>query len=172
MLLSLDLGMWTGWGLFKDGRRVGSGTWVLAHRTVARGEMFLDKLLRTVRAQRVQVLAHEHVFSLHQHAGVDAAHLFGGWLELIEIVRIRHALPVVRVNTSEVHAAAGIVKPPRVPKDLSPTEHRRAQAERRDELKRRIVVAAHSRGWPVLNDNEADACFVGVAALAKGTGTT
>lgn len=36
--------------------------------------------------------------------------------------------------------------------------------------KRRLIAAAQER-WPsVEDDNEADACFVGLAALAKGTG--
>lgn len=171
MLLSLDLGMTTGWGLYRMGQRLGSGSWNLEHRWKARGDVFLELLLKTVSAQRVRVLAHEHVPSLHQHAGVDAAHLFGGWLLIIEMVRVRTAITVVRVTSPEVYRAAGVVRPPRAPKELSPTERRRAQADRRVELKRRIVLAAHARGWPVLNDNEADACFVGVAALAKGAGS-
>jgi hypothetical protein len=170
MLLALDLGMRTGWALFSNGRRLASGTWILADRWRARGDVFLDLLLRTVAAQRIQVIAHEHVPSLHQHAGVNAAHLFGGWLELIEIVRMRTTISVVRINTSEAHAAAGLVRPPRTPKGLSPAARRRSQAERREEIKRRTVAAAQARGWPVKDDNEADACFVALAALAKGTG--
>lgn len=168
MLLALDLGMTTGWSLWKDGARLASGTWRLAHRNRARGEVFLEMLLQTVKAHQIEVIAHEHVPSLHQHAGVDAAHLFGAWLELIEIVRMRHALSVVRVMTSEVHAAAGVVKPPRAGKGLTPTERRRYSAARRDAIKRQVIAAAHERGWQVLDDNEADACFVGAVALTRG----
>ena len=174
MLLALDLGLLTGWSLFRDAIRLSSGTWNLRNPfgsltcNRARGDVFLDKVLRTVAAQRVTVLAHEHVPSLHQHAGVDAAHLFGGWLELIEMVRCRTGIRVVRVTSPEVHAVSGVVMPPRITRGLPDVERRRAKADRREELKRRVVAAAQARGWQVLNDNEADACFVGVAALAKG----
>ena len=71
--------------------------------------------------------------------------------------------------TPEVHAAAGVVKQ-RAPKGLSESEKRKASAARRLDLKQQVVAAARARGWPVLDDNEADACFVGVVALTKGTG--
>lgn len=167
MLLALDLGMRCGWSLWTTaGRYLGSGTWQLGKdKSRDRGDVFLLRVQTKVQAQGVTVLAHEHVASLHQHAGADAAHLFGGWLMLLSMIARRTRVRLLRVEQPEVYAASGVKKAgPKVFPD---------KELRRTENKRRLIDAARVK-WPgVQDDNEADACFVGVAALAKvaeGTG--
>lgn len=160
LLLALDLAIACGWALFTfEGVRVASGTWKLvAQRGRSRfGHLLL--LLRTKVASGVTLVAYEHV---HHHAGNDAAHVFGGWLaqlvELQALTGVRH----VALRTQDLHTAAGVklVSRKEIPdKDL-----------RREENKRRMVAAAVARGWPVKDDNEAEACFCAVAALTQGTG--
>lgn len=54
--------------------------------------------------------------------------------------------------------------------DTSEAELRKAAKVRRDTNKASTIEAARARGWAVEDDNEAEACFCGVAALAKRTG--
>ena len=159
MLLALDLGMHTGWALFtRAGARLASGVWHLGKDQVRGrfGELLL--YLRTkVGAQGVKRVAYEHV---HHHTGIDAGHVYGGWLAVLD-----------PITTSEIHAIAG-VKRARSPKreGLSQADLRKAAKVRRDTNKMSTVEAARVRGWAVADNNEAEACFCGIAALAKGTG--
>lgn len=169
-LLALDLGMHCGWALFVGGQRIASGTWHLGKdRTRDRGEEFLLQLESFAKVHRVQVIAHEHVAVLKQHASADAAHLFGGWLMILAIVSKRTTARLHRVETPSVYAASG-VRPDRrrAPKGASKDERKRLAEARREENKRRVIEAARARGWQVGDDNEADACHVGLAAMAEG----
>lgn len=164
MLLALDLGMHCGWALFTStGTRLASGTWHFGkNKHLARGDEFLLRVQARSQGQRVATIAHEHVASLHQHAGADAAHLFGGWLMLLAMIGRRTGAKIVRIEQPQVYAASGVKKAS--PREFPDKELRRA------ENKRRLIAAAQAR-WPsVEDDNEADACFVGLAVLAEGTG--
>jgi len=170
-LLALDLGMTTGYAFFAAGQRLGSGVWHLgADRTRDRGDLFLLHVQSFVQSHGVEVIAHEHVPTLHQHASADAAHLFGGWLMLLSMVARRTRAKLHRVETPSVYAASG-VKPDRrpAPRGVTDAERRRLSEQRRARNKAAVVAAAQARGWPVRDDNEADACFVGLAALAERT---
>ncbi len=168
MLLALDLGTVCGWALFTAaGVLLASGTWRLDTDPYrGRFDAFFLRLLACAQAHGVKTIAHE---SVHRHAGTDAAHVFGGWLAIVEIVAERTRAEVVGVRTQEIHAAAGH-KPDRKrgPKAAAKAEQRRGAAARRRANKEAIVAAAQARGWQVADDNEADACFVGVAVLSKG----
>lgn len=170
MLLALDLGMHTGWSVWtSEGRYLASGVWHLGSDAV-RGR-FGELLLRAqtkVAAQRARRVAYEHV---HRHAGTDAAHVYGGWLAVLDMLRCLTHVELVPVTTSEIHAIAK-VKRARSPKVAGQTEAevRRASQARRKINKQATVAAARTRGWLVADDNEAEACFCGAAALAKGTG--
>lgn len=160
-LLALDLGLKCGWALFEGERRVASGVWLLGKdRTRDRGDEFLLRLQSFVSSHGVEVVAHEHVAALQQHASADAAHLFGGWLMILAIVARRTTARLYRIETPAVYRASGIQR--------AKAREFRDKAKRRAENKRRVIEAASRRGWPVQDDNEADACFVGVAALAEG----
>lgn len=160
--LALDLATACGWALFSAaGERIASGTWKL--RASAGRSRFghLLLLLRSKVAQGVQVVAYEHV---HRHAGPIAAHVFGGWLaqleELVALTNVR----LVALRTQDLHDAAGV--------KLVSRKEQPDKELRREENKARMVAAARARGWPVRDDNEAEACFCGLAALTQGTGAT
>lgn len=170
MLLALDLGTHTGWALFSRGERLASGTWLLGKdRTRDRGDEFLMRVQSLVQSHGVKVIAHEHVPSIHQHASADAAHLFGGWLMLLAMISRRTTAKVVRIETPEVYAASGVRRDGRrAPKGASEADRKHLAGERRENNKALVIAAAAARGWIVGDDNEADALFVGVAALAQG----
>jgi hypothetical protein len=172
-LLALDLGTKCGWAYFEGGQRAASGTWHLDQdRTRDRGDVFLARVESFVKSHKVDVIAHEHVASLHQHTSADAAHLFGGWLMLLAMLHRRTRVRVYRVETPSVQAASGAkLDRRRAPKGASDAERKRLAAERRENNKQAAIDAARERGWPVGDDNEADACSVGVAALAEGAGS-
>lgn len=160
-LLALDLGMLCGWSLFFDGVRIASGTWRLGHDpTRGRFDEFFLRVLSAVQAQRIEVVGYEHV---RRHMGATAAHVFGGWLAQLDTMQHRTRARLVGVRTQDLHAAAGV-------ETASRREFPDKEA-RREENKRRMVAAAHARGWPVTDDNEAEACFVGLFVLSKGAGT-
>lgn len=160
-MLALDLGMHTGWSLWTlRGRMLASGVWHLGKDTTRGrfGELRL-RVQTKVSAQGVKRIAYEHV---RHHAGTTAAHVFGGWLAALDEVRCLTRVSLHGFRTQDLHTAAGIV--PASKKEIPDRELRRA------ENKRRMVAAAHARGWPVADDNEAEACFCGLAALTQRTG--
>lgn len=187
MLLALDLGMHCGWALFTAaGRRLASGTWHLGKDKVRGryGELLL-RLRTKVGGQGVRLVAYEHV---HHHTGIDAGHVYGGWLAVLDMLVHATRVLLVPITTSEIHAVAG-VKRARTPKsgtlrhvgnsgevvlvrggEPTQAELRKAAKVRRDTNKASTIEAARARGWAVEDDNEAEACFCGVAALAKRTG--
>ena len=171
MLLALDLGMRTGWSLWTSGGRLlASGVWRLGkdHGRGRFGELLL-RLRARVGAHGVKVVAYEHV---HHHTGNDAAHVYGGWLAVLDMLAHLTGVELVPITTPEIHAIAGVKRAtsPRV-EGQADAERRAARATRRKENKTAIVAAARARGWLVADDNEAEACFCGAAALAKRTGS-
>lgn len=165
-LLALDLGTTCGWAFFAGGERLASGTWQLDKAGSGRFEAFFVHLLSFVQSHRIETIAHE---SVHRHFGVDAAHVFGGWLAIVDMVAGRTRARIVSVRPQGIHAAAAAhIDRRRAPKGASPAERRKLAEARRRRNKAAVIEAAHARGWQVENDNEADACFVGVAALKGG----
>lgn len=162
-LLALDLGLHCGWALFEGERRIASGVWHLGKdKTRDRGDEFLLRVQSFVSSHGVAVVAHEHVAALLQHVSADAAHLFGGWLTLLAMTARRTGARLHRVETPAVYRASGVKR--------ATAREFRDKAKRREENKRRVVEAARRRGWEVADDNEADACFVALAALAEREG--
>lgn len=165
-LLALDLGLKCGWALFGGGARLASGTWHLAEDGGSRFNALHIRLLSLVQSHGVTTIAYE---SVHRHAGTDAAHVFGGWLAILELVAGRTRAKVVGVRPQDIHAAAAVrTDRRRAPKGASKTERRQISESRRKNNKSAVIEAAHARGWPVKDDNEADACFAGLAAQAEG----
>lgn len=157
-MLALDLGMHTGWSLWPRGQRLASGVWHLgSDRTRTRWQEFELRLMSFVQAQRVRRIAYEHV---RRHAGTTAAHVFGGWLAVLQNVAMRTAATLTPLRPQDLHAAAAVA--------LAKKSEIADREQRREENKRRMVAAAQARGWDVADDNEAEACFVGLAAVTKG----
>lgn len=170
MLVGLDLGTLCGWSLWHAGRLLNSGLWSLADvkpRRLAgsslathgrsRYEVFERRLEALVVSHRVDGIAFEDV---HAHAGVTAAHVFGGWKAIVGVVAARCSVPVHAVTTGQLRQAAGVA--------FASKSEIADGDERRKENKRRTVAAAAALGWPVADDNEADAIFVGAVVARRG----
>lgn len=164
MLVGLDLGTLCGWSLWHAGRLLNSGLWSLADIRArpavagrSRYEVFERRLEALVVSHRVDGIAFEDV---HAHAGVTAAHVFGGWKAIVGVVAARCSVPVHAVTTGQLRQAAGVAF-------ASKSEIADAD-KRRKENKRRTVAAAAALGWPVGDDNEADAIFVGAVVARRG----
>jgi len=147
-LLSLDLGTQTGWAVFADGHRVASGTWNLS------GSRFEGGGMRYLRFERhltdalpgVTVVAFEEV---RRHAGTTAAHVYGGLLAILTKTCELAGVPYVGIPVATIKKCAT----------------RLGNAG-----KDRMIAAAIGRFGLEANqvdDNEADALFVGVAALEE-----
>jgi len=167
-LLALDLATACGWAVFDAGERVASGTWKLKASPGRSRFGHLLLLLRSRVATGVSVVAYEHV---HRHVGIDAAHVFGGWLAQLEELVALTGVRLVPITTSQIHAVAK-VKRARSPKVAGQTKAEKARAAklRRDKNKAATIAAACARGWPVEDDNEAEACFCGLVALTQRAG--
>lgn len=172
MLLSLDLGTTCGWALFTaNGTRRASGVWSLDEDPRrSRFELFRLRVLSTVGAYGVRRVAYEHV---RRHAATTAAHVFGGWLAALDEIVYRAAVQLVPLRPQDIHRVAGVeADRSRPPKDAAKAERRRASAARREKNKSAVLAAARARwGETIRDDNEADALFGGVAALAQGAGS-
>lgn len=158
MLLSLDLGTRCGWAVWRvDGSRLASGVWQLDEDPRRhRGDLFLLRLLSVVGAYKIRRIAYEHA---RRHTGTTAAHVFGGWLVILQIVARRTGASLHALRTQDMQAAGGVE-----------TASRKAfpdKQARREENKRRAVAAAQARGWNVVDDNEAEALFAGLASLRR-----
>lgn len=154
-LLALDLAIHCGWALFTDaGVRVASGVWTLVDRPGCSRTELLRQLVRARVAAGVRRVAYEHI---RRHAGTTAAHVFGGWLTQLREVAAQTGVKLIALRTQDLHAAAGVELLSRA---VVPDKNRRRTLN-----KLRMVAAARLRGWPVVDDNEAEACFCAAAAL-------
>lgn len=170
MILALDLGTRCGWALFRNGERFASGVWRLDEdRRCSRCQLLRERVLSVVGVYKVRCVVFEQA---RGQRGRRAVLVFGGWLAVLEEVEARTGVELVEVSTEKMRAASGAeLDRSRSPKSASKAERERATAERREKNKAAMVAAARSRGWLVADDNEAEACFVGLAAVTEGTGT-
>ena len=171
-LLALDLGMSCGWAVFgPTGEREISGTWKLGKdKTRGRYGELLLRLQTAVDMNCIGAIAYEHV---HHHTGIDASHVYGGWLAVLDMLTHGTRVGLIPITTSEIHAVAKVsrARSPKIAGQTRP-EKRKAAAERRVLNKAATLQAARDRGWPVADDNEAEACFCAAAALNKARETT
>lgn len=139
-VLALDPATKTGWALADNGRVTASGVWDLAptkQRRFEGGGMRFVRLRRHLEeVGKVDLLVLEEV---RRHAGVDAAHAYGGALAVITAWCEEHGIPYesIPVGTIKRHATG------------------KGNAD-----KRAMIEAARLRGWDPEDDNEADALWL------------
>jgi hypothetical protein len=170
MLLALDLGTACGWALFTDaGKRLTSGVWLLDRADRNRFNVLRGKVEMTVVAYKIKHIAYEHAA---RHAGNDAAHVFGGYLAQLKEVVHGTSITLVPLRPQDVQAASGAtIDRTRGPKTMEKAAKAKAKAARRKNNKAAVLAAARARwGDEIKGEDEADACFVGMAVLAGGTG--
>ena len=148
LLFTLDLGNHTGWALGGHDGTVTSGTeHFQPHRFEGGGMRYLRfKRWLTeldLTAEGMETVLFEEV---RRHAGVDAAHAYGGFLAHLTAWCEQHQIPYqgVPVGTIKKHATG-----------------------RGNANKAAMVAAMRARGYPVTDDNEADALALLHWALAQ-----
>ena len=147
VVLALDLGTHTGWALRGRDGAITSGTAHFApHRFEGGGMRYLrfKRWLGEVEAAAgLDAVFFEEV---RRHAGVDAAHAYGGFLAHLTAWCEHHGIPYqgVPVGTIKKHATG------------------RGNAD-----KAAMLAAMRAKGYPVTDDNEADALALLHWALAQ-----
>ena len=150
-ILALDLGTTTGWATCNARGRIISGTAEFRpHRFEGGGmrylrfERWLDDTLRL--AGDVEAIYFEEV---RRHAGVDAAHAYGGFLAGLTAWCEQHAIAYqgVPVGTIKRHVTG------------------KGNAD-----KQAVIAAVRVRGFTPADDNEADAIAILLWAIETGGG--
>ena len=148
-ILAIDLGTRTGYAILRDGEPRQVGLFRLSGEDEQDHVRFvgLDTGLRElVRRAHPSLIAYERV--RHAGGGVGAVQVYGGLRAILLVVAAHAGVPYVGVEPARVKRAAGL----------------RSAAGKPE-----MLAAARAR-WPGLafeTDDVADACFVGVAALAQ-----
>lgn len=145
-VLALDLGTHCGWATAKRDGTMDYGTEVfpVKGRPGARWAAFRAWLSKTIADTQTQVVYYEDV---RRHLGTDAAHVYGGFLAMLEMVCAQHNVRLVKVGVGQA-------------KKVWTGNGRAKKAD--------MIAAANKRGFRVAidEDNTADA----LAILAYGIG--
>ncbi|MDE2465249.1 MAG: hypothetical protein KGO02_16265 [Alphaproteobacteria bacterium] len=148
-LLALDLGTTTGWALRESSGHITSGSVSFRPQRFEGGGMRYLRFRRWISeiqksVSEIQFLYFEEV---RRHAGVDAAHAYGGFLATLTAWCEHHQIPYqgVPVGTIKKHAAG-----------------------KGNAGKGEIIAAMQARGHRVTDDNVADALALLYWAMDQG----
>ncbi len=137
-ILALDLGTTTGWALLDGSGHITSGSECFRPQRFEGGGMRFLRFRRWISevqesVSEIQFLYFEEV---RRHAGVDAAHAYGGFLATLAAWCEHHGIPYqgVPVGTIKKHATG-----------------------RGNAGKDEVIAAMRARGFDPADDNEADA---------------
>jgi len=148
-VLALDLGTHTGWALRSRDGTVTSGTeHFQPHRFEGGGMRYLRFKRWLAEVERAASVPGAVYFEeVRRHAGVDAAHAYGGFLAHLTAWCERHGIPYqgVPVGTIKKYATG-----------------------RGNAPKAAMIAAVRAKGYAVTDDNEADALALLHWALAQG----
>ena len=140
-LLALDLGTTTGWALRGSDGHITSGSERFRPQRFEGGGMRFLRFKRwlTEIKQSCGGIDALHFEEVRRHAGVDAAHAYGGFLATLTAWCEHHQIPYqgVPVGTIKKHATG------------------RGNAGKAD-----MVSAMRQRGFQPIDDNEADALAI------------
>jgi Holliday junction resolvasome RuvABC endonuclease subunit len=147
VVLALDLGTKLGFALRQRDGTVTHGTESFAPRKSwspgQRWQRFRTFLHETVTRHNVQAIAYEDV---KRHAGTDAAHAYGAFLALTELVADSHRLVLMPVGVGTI---------------------KKLWTGKGNADKAAMVAQAKARGFRPETDNDADALAILHWALAK-----
>ena len=148
-VLAIDLGSTTGWAARTDGRIV-SGTVEFRPSRFEGGGMRFLRFRRWLTDTKSAIGAIEEIVfeEVRGHRGVDAAHIYGGFLAILAAWCEHHEVPYrgVPVGTVKRHATG------------------RGNANRRA-----VITAIKARGFEPADDNEADAIAILLWAEDNGS---
>ena len=148
-LLALDLGTTTGWALSESSGHITSGSVSFRPQRFEGGGMRFLRFKRWLTEIKATVSHIEAVYfeEVRRHAGVDAAHAYGGFLATLTAWCEHHQIPYqgVPVGTIKKHAAG-----------------------KGNAGKGEIIAAMQAKGHRVTDDNEADALALLYWAMDQG----
>ena len=137
-ILALDLGTTTGWAIRAASDPITHGFITFRPQRFEGGGMRYLRFKRWLSELSASAVAiHEVYFEeARRHAGVDAAHVYGGLMATLTTWCEHHNIPYqgVPVGTIKKHATG------------------KGNASKED-----MIAAIRTRGYPVTDDNEADA---------------
>lgn len=136
-ILALDLGTTTGWAIRSASDPITHGFITLRPQRFEGGGMRYLRFKRWLSELTATDDIHEVYFEeVRRHAGVDAAHVYGGLMATLTTWCEHHNIPYqgVPVGTIKKHATG------------------QGNAGKED-----VIAAIRARGYPVTDDNEADA---------------
>ncbi|MGZ0105194.1 hypothetical protein [Achromobacter sp. KK8] len=146
-ILALDLGTKLGWALQMRDRPITHGTESFAPRKSwspgQRWQRFRTFLHEVVAHNNVHVIAYEDV---KRHAGTDAAHAYGAFLALTELVADSHRVRLVPVGVGTI---------------------KKHWTGKGNADKAAMEAQARARGFRPESDNDADALAILHLAIAK-----
>lgn len=150
-ILALDLGTHTGWALHQHDGTISSGTGHFTPQRFEGGGMRFLRFKRWLNELRNATDEIQAVFfeEVRRHAGVDAAHAYGGFMGHLTAWCEQHSIPYqgVPVGTIKKHATG------------------KGNATKED-----MIAAARKRGHDPVDDNEADALALLHWAIDTGAG--
>ena len=150
-ILALALGTATGWALRSSDGSITSGTVSFRPSRFEGGGMRFLRFKRWLTEIKNAAGGIDAVYleEVRQHAGTNAAHIYGGFLAHVTAWCEHHAIPYqgVPVGTIKRHVTG---------KGNAP--------------KQAVIAAIEARGFAPANDNEADAIALLLWALEAGAG--
>lgn len=139
-ILALDLGTNCGFALRTNTEFTFSGTWPLKSKRMESVGMryvrFKEQLDKLHRAEPISVIYFEEV---RRHMGVDAAHMYGGYLAHLQSWCVEHEIENQGVPVGEI---------------------KKSWTGRGNAKKDEMIVEARRRGFDPADDNEADAIAI------------
>ncbi len=154
-VLALDLGTCTGWALQVRNGRICSGSQPFRPQRYEGGGMRFLRFQRWLNelshspASPNQLLIDQVIFEeVRRHAGVDAAHAYGGFLGQLGSFCEHHRIPYQGVPVGTI---------------------KRFIAGKGNASKEQVIAAVRGLGHSPLDDNEADALALLHWAIASGT---
>ena len=137
-ILALDLGTTTGWALRGSDGHITSGCVSFRPQRFEGGGMRFLRFRRWISEIQKSIPELQNLYfeEVRRHAGVDAAHAYGGFLATLTAWCEHHQIPYqgVPVGTIKKHATG------------------KGNASKED-----VIAAIRARGHAPLDDNEADA---------------
>ena len=146
-ILALDLGTNCGFALRTNTDFTFSGTWPLKSKRMESVGMryvrFREQLDKLHRAEPITVVYFEEV---RRHMGVDAAHMYGGYLAHLQAWCVKHEVENQGVPVGEI---------------------KKFWTGRGNAKKDEMTAEARRRGFDPVDDNEADAIAILVLKVGK-----
>jgi crossover junction endodeoxyribonuclease RuvC len=145
MILCLDLGTTTGWATANDGVIYSGSVNFKPSRFESHGIRYIK--FKAFLDEHINHVSHLYYEEVRNHAGIDAAHMYGGYMATLQTWAIKRDIPYegVPVGTIKKHLTG------------------KGNASKED-----MIAAVTLLGFAPKDDNQADALALCLYALKKG----